>query len=262
MDDLLSMMETFGDNRLLATGVLENSEILPWSDPTGHSYAEMLDGLCYADCANGFIASLGLAGVPKLQGVSRIGSRQLMFPTATFGKEAQVRKNHNLLRNNAKLRNNFELLELYMDPSMQTSNVLFGRTLPELRARFVGFHKLLNISYKKNSFGHYQSEPDIDMFLDYTGNGVGHLTRFRELMQREMGREEADIRKITTEKSRDDYVKGRKKKKAAVDFWGQKIEAPLSVYSVDKRPELYYRYNEGFTNAVRRRVYLERILVP
>ena len=262
MEDLLLMMESFGDNNLLAAGVLENSEILPWTDPTGHSYLEMLEGLCYGDCAHGELAALGLAGMPRLQGVSKIGSRQLVFPSQVFGKEAQVRRNTQLLTRNAAIRSNFEFLDAYVNPSMQTTNVLSGRTMPELRARFVSFHKYLNLSYKKNAFGHFQSDPDIDSFLEFDGKGIAHLTRFRELIQRELDREQAPVKKISAEKLPDDhYLKGkRKNQKAAVDFWGQKVEAPLSVMSEDTRAELYYRYNEGFTNAVRRKVYLPRIL--
>ena len=261
MEDLMLMMESFGDNSLLAAGVLENSEILPWTDPTGHSYLEMLEGLCYGDCAHGDLAMLGIAGMPRLQGVSRIGSRQLVFPSQTFGKEAQVRRNTQMLKKNQRLRNGLDYVDAYVNPSMQTTNVLMGRTQPELRARFVNFHKYLQLSYKKNAFGHFQSEPDIDTFLDYTGRGVGHLTRFREMIQRELDREQAPVKKISVEKLPDEhYLKGKRKQKTPVDFWGQKVEAPLSVASEDTRADLFYKYNEGFTNAVRRKVYLPRIL--
>lgn len=264
MDDLMAMMESFGDNSLLAAGVLENCENVRMMDQTGHRIADVLDGLCFADCAYGEIGALGMADVPRLHSWSKIGKRQLVFPTTIFGKEAQIRKSTQIVARNPWLRRNTGLLDLYANPSVQTSNVLCGRSTLELKERFVMFHKMIKLSYKKNSFGGFQAEPDIDVFIDFYGNGTSGLSKFREMIQRELDREQVDVMRLTADTSIAQKTRGRTKKRkpsVATDFWGQQVPMSLPAPVEDRRADLHYKYNEGFTNAVKRRVYLNRILL-
>jgi hypothetical protein len=84
LEDVLQILESVGDNGL------ESCEIIKSADPTGHKIADMLDDLCFADCAYGEIVTLGLAGIQRLHGISRIGSRQLVFPSPSSGRRCST----------------------------------------------------------------------------------------------------------------------------------------------------------------------------
>ncbi|OHS96770.1 ATPase, AAA family protein [Tritrichomonas foetus] len=274
LEDTLLSLESFGDNNLIAAGILENLENIKATGPAGRRIADVLDNLSFADTAYGEIAELGFACVPKLVGISHV-NRQLNYPTDSLTRENTFKKNQKLLI--GKIKQYTQLLSGYMDPDQQVLNALGMRGNDKLRNDFVSFHKAINVTYKKGLTGYYTSEPDIDSLLvynrtfNYNNNYVvtGKLSKFRELIQREI---EKDTVKVTKEllsttsgyRIEDKLKKNRSNPKSTIarDFWGNKIEIGLSQLSVDKRPSMYYRYNEGFTNAVRRVVMLERILEP
>jgi chromosome transmission fidelity protein 18 len=257
------MLESFGDNRLAALGVLENLEVFRSLDRTGHRIADLLDDLCFADCAFGEIADLGLAMVPKLHGVMKVGTRQLVFPSNSIGRETQMRRNEQTLVKNPKWREYKDLFEFYVNPSQQIATALAGRTGTELRKRFVDFHQTIRLSYKKNDFGHYLAEPDIDLMVGFETGGTARLTKFREFIQHELEKQQS-VTKVTaknldiSQKLQNKTVK--KRNAQALDFWGQTVNTQPSQATQDVRTPIVYKYNEGFTNAVRRPVYLNRIL--
>jgi chromosome transmission fidelity protein 18 len=263
LEDTLRTLESFGDVRLVAVGVLENLEAFRSPDPTGHRIADLLDGLCFADCAVGELAGLGLAGVPKLHGVAKVGVRQITFPSNTLARESQIRRNQQVIANNPKWREYRDLFDFYVSPSQQVAHMLTGRTGSELRKRFVDFHRMVKVTYKKNDFGHYIAEPDVDMIIGFEPGAPARLAKFREFIQHEIEKLQSAA-KVTKERDLSQKLtRVMKKKKAApaTDFWGQKIEQQLSQYTQDRRAPIVYKYNEGFTNAVRRPVYLSRILL-
>lgn len=260
-DDTLNLLETFGNNSLIASGVLENIEHIKNNDPTGRRYLDVLDGLCYFDTLNGDISSLGFANIPKL-GVSRINSKQITFPTDSLSKEALAKKNQKILSQNIKLRESLPLLETYLNPNLQLAHMLSSKTSESLREEYVKFHKYINVSYSKNKFGHYVSSPDIDQFIGYNNNSILGLTGFREMIQRELDKDKIISQKSLSSKRIDDKLQSQKSKNiksSNKDFWGQEIKT-TQVLSQDNRPPIFYKYNEGFTNAVKRKVYLDRIL--
>jgi chromosome transmission fidelity protein 18 len=261
LEDMLRMLESFGDVGLAAIGALENCESIRSADPTGHKMANLLDDLCFADCAYGEVAALGLAGIPPLHGTSRVGARHLVFPSSSFGREAQQRKNEAILAKNLRWRDYRDLFDLYVNPSAQIASVLTGRTGQELRQRFVEFHKFIKLAYKKNDFGHYMADPDVDLMLDFDMAGGARLTKFRELIQHELEKQQS-VNKTVDLTITDKLHRRVKKKKpnTPVDFWGQNLPSQPTQYTLDPRPPLFYKYNEGFTNAVLRPVYLARIL--
>ncbi|KAH0789388.1 chromosome transmission fidelity protein 18 [Histomonas meleagridis] len=258
LDESLNILETFGNNNLISTGILENIEHVKHNDPTGHRYLEVLDGLCYSDIVHGELSSLGLASVPKI-GTSHPAKQQLFFPSDSLGKEAMIHKNMKLLSHNPKLRENIQLIQCYLNPDPQLVHMLNSVTMDKLRERFIQFHKMIKINYKKNNFGHYVSEPDIDQLLCFNKNSLLGLSKFREMMQRELDKDQIISQQSFGGKRISDKLKSQQNKKSTVkDFWGQEITTQKT--QVEERPTIIYKYNEGFTNAVRRKVYLERIL--
>jgi chromosome transmission fidelity protein 18 len=264
LEDSLRILESFAGNPLIAMGALDNMERVQTPDPNGRKMCEFLDDLCYTDRARGDLGNLGLAGMPKTRGIPRLGTWQLMWPTALLGKDAQARRNEELLRKNPVWREHRDLIELYLNPSQQVINMLSGRLGAGLRDAFVAFHKRIKVRYTKNSVGHYHSEPDIDSLLGFDEVGTVRLTRFRELIQYELEREEHVKKARPTGLTATEKLKSREtvKHKDSVDFWGRKVEgAATTQVSRNQRSPMIYKYNEGTTNAVRRPVYLPRFLL-
>lgn len=260
-DDILNMLETFGNNSLIAAGVLENIENIKHNDPTGKRYLDVLDGLCYFDTVNGDISSLGFASIPKI-GTNKINNKQFVFPTDSLSKEALVKKTHKLLSKNMKLRESLPLLETYLNPNLQLAHMLSSKSSEPLREKYVQFHKYIKVSYSKNKFGHFISNPDIDQFLGYNNNSLLGLTSYREMIQRELDKDKVISQKNYGGKRISDKIQNQKNKKlnsSSKDFWGQEIKTTQQI-SQSNRPLIFYKYNEGFTNAVKRKVYLDRIL--
>jgi hypothetical protein len=105
------------------------------------------------------------------------------------------------------------------------------------------------------------ADPDVDLMLDFDMAGGARLTKFRELIQHELEKQQS-VNK-TVDLTITDKLHSRVKKKkpnTPVDYWGQNDPSQPTQYTLDRRPPLFYKYNEGFTNAVRRPVYLARIL--
>jgi chromosome transmission fidelity protein 18 len=263
LETALRLLESFGDIRLAAIGVLENLDSFRSPDPTGRRVADILDGLCFADCATGEIAALGLVDTPRLHGVARVGARQVVFPSTTLSREAQVRRNEQTIAKNPKWREYRDLFAFYVSPPQQVANVLAGRAGAELRNRFIEFHQAAKITYKKNDFGHYIAEPDVDLMLGFEPGAPARLAKFREFIQHEIEKIQSRPQ-VARERDIAQKLQGaqRKRKDApATDFWGQKVDGQPSQYTQDRRAPIVYKYNEGFTNAVRRPVYLSRILL-
>lgn len=265
--DSLDMLETLGDTKIVASGLLDNLTHIPKSiDPNGHRLVDFLDGLCYMDCAYGDIANLGIADAPKLIGVNRVNPVSVQFPMETIAKDSQINRNANLLKKYPIIRHNLPIISMILNPDQTTLNIITGRSGDALKAESYAYHKLFNISYKKDSFRHFTSEPNIDSLIIYrdVAQKILQLTKYRELMQIEI---DSSLKSLTM----NSYNRGKRigetlnkrlvrKQQAARDFWGQKIEVGPTQFTEDKKPTLSYKYNDGFTNAVRRKVYLPRIL--
>lgn len=276
LEDSLLALESFGDNQLVSMGILENIENVKGGGYASRRIADVLDNLSFADISHGEIAQIGLACVPKLVGISHI-NRQINYPTDSFTYENTIRKNNKTLI--GRLKECAPLLQTYMNPDQQVINTLPMRGYDGLREEFVNFHKYVNISYTKNISGFYNSEPDIDTLLIYNRN-FGHnnynyssssklLTKFREFMHREMEKDKFQVTKGSTKGSsgmriEDKLNKKKSEAKSLVtrDFWGNIVDIGPSQMSQDRRPPMYYRFNEGFTNAVKRVVMIDRIMAP
>ena len=268
LEDTLLSLESYGDHNLVSLGILENIENFKTVGPSSRRIAEVLDNLSFADTAYGEFAELGYACVPKLVGIPKV-NRQISYPTDSISCENTARKNDKLCI--GKIKNSLPLLSAYLDPDPQIVNLLTTRGNDSLKKNFVAFHKMLNISYKKTITGVYTSEPDIDTLITYNSPYSSaplttRLTKFREIIQRELEKDKVVMTKVSSTQSGyriEDKLTNRKggtKSAIARDFWGNKIEVGLSQISIEKRPSMYYRYNEGFTNAVRRKVMLNRVL--
>lgn len=272
LEDSLLALESFGDNQLVSMGILENLETVKSGGYANRRIADVLDNLSFADTSYGEIAQLGLACVPKLVGVSHI-NRQIVYPTDNFTYENTIRKNKKTLI--GKLKECAPLIQTYMNPDQQILNSLM-RGNDDIREKFVKFHKYVNVSYSKNISGFYNSDPDIDTLLTYNQNFTHNnynpsskiLTKFREFMHRELEKDTFQVtkyqNKVTSGLRIEDKLKKKSDPKALVtkDFWGNVVDIGPSQMSLDRRPPTYYRYNEGFTNAVKRVVMLSRIMAP
>lgn len=272
LEDSLLALEAFGDNQLVSTGILENIETVKAGGYANRRIADVLDNLSFADTAYGEIAQLGLACVPKLVGVSHI-NRQIIYPTDTFTYENTIKKNMKLFV--GRFKECSPLISVYMNPDQQVINSLFMRGNEDLRDEFVNFHKYLKISYTKSISGFYNSEPEIDTFLTYNQNfgrnnynysSSSKLSKFREFIQREMDKDKVQVTKSSAKGTSGMRIEDRLNRKKmdsrslkSRDFWGNVVDIGPSQLSQDRRPTMYFRYNEGYTNAVKRVVKHNRI---
>jgi hypothetical protein len=118
------------------------------------------------------------------------------------------------------------------------------------------------VTYRKNDFGHYLADPDVDIMLGFEPGAPARLTKFRELIQHELEKLQAGV-KVARETDIAQKLHNVKRRKNApvTNFWGQKVAGQVSQYTQDRRAPIVSKDNEGFTNAVRRPVSLSRIFV-
>lgn len=268
LEDSLQALESFGDNQLVSIGILENLGHVK-SGYGNRKIADVLDNLSWADTAYGDIAQLAYASVPKLAGVNSV-NRQIQYPTDSFTSENTITRNKRIYQ--GKLRDCGPLLQTFLNPDQQLLNVLSMRDSNPLRQEFASFHKSLGITYTKTFTGNYDSSPDIDSLISFDENNAhanyrsasSRLNKFREMMVKEMERERHTDNVLASSGLRIEDKLSKKSNFArpqmARDFFGNVVEMRPSQFSLDKRATLYYRYNEGFTNAVKRKVMLNRIL--
>jgi len=256
----LETLEIFGENRIVSTGILENLENVKSNDPTRHNIAEMLDNLCYSDVLYGEYSEVALAATPRLVGITKIGNRQIQFPTSSISYETQSKKNQSLLLKHPFLRNNFALSMSYLNPSEDTINVVVSKAGSSLKKRIVAFHKKVGIQYKKNNFGHYISIPDFDSLIFLGDSSALALSKYREAIQHEIEIEKSDVEVLTGGGRISDKL-GKKTNKPIRNFWGEELDIAQTQSSIiESSFDLIYIYNEGVTNAVKRKVVLNRIL--
>lgn len=262
--ECLDQVEIFGNNRLIATGILENIENFKNADPTKSRLIEMLDNLCYVDIIGESEASnIGLASCSKLCGVANVG-RNIAFPSSSLGYEGSMKQTQNSLLKNPPFRLNADLVRSYLCPPQDMINFIIGRQGELLRSRIASFHKAIKLSYKKGNFGHYHSVPDIDLLLGLGQFSVTSLNKFRECIQNELESEGSLLKEMTMTGNRIQDRLGKVTKKDPIrNFWGEEMDLTQTQETQTQRNngDVKYSYNEGFTNAVRRKVLLSRILV-
>lgn len=255
-NEMYSKLEIFGGTSLVSTGVLENIENLKTYDPTREKLCAILDNLSFADMM-GSECFYALASIPRLITQTR-PLKFVRFPVESIEYESNARKNLLQCSKLVDFKNNLDIYRFYLAPPKDVLDHLMSSVGKDDISKFAIIHKLLKLSYKKNSFGHYTSEPDIDTILKIKGNPSTDFAKYREMITQEL--DKAALRKRSHVKNYTDELSNNKGSMGPIrNFWGEIIE-----YIPNQETPLYsinYVYNEGTTNAVRRKVPLQRILL-
>lgn len=258
LEAALDMLDAFNNNRRIGLGLLEIVDKTRANDPGHYKMCEMLDDLCYADAATPEFAALGLAAAPRLIGVPHpdlynATSRQLQEYENMAARGATAMMHHSLFRLSP------ELVRFYLNPPVDEIRFMTSPRGEWLRQRFVEFHRQMGITYKLNG-QRYFMVPDLEDFLNIGHTVIGELQPFRECIQNELEKSRP-VREIGASKSITDTINQRKSSRPIRNFWGEVIELDATQTQTQHAPKMVYRHNEGYTNAVKRRVLLERLLM-
>ena len=270
VEDMMDILETYSNPTITSFGILENIEHIKTHDLTHYKMVEMLDLLSLVDSfsyQNSMYLSC-FSKCPSLCGISKLSKYQLTFPSNSTGCEAAIKKTSTLLSKQPAIRSALELLPVFLSPPQDIETAIIKTNGP-LREAAVSFHKKVNIKYKKDALGRYLSEPDVDGLIGFGKENIAALTKFRETIQHEIEKEQAFLKQLKEKRHSSqggrigDRLHGLKAKKGkSRNFWGEETDIfSQSQLSQSQKEHLVYHYNEGFTNAVRRKVSLNRILL-
>ena len=228
-------------------------------DPTKRRVVEMLDNLCYADVVGGEYADIAVASCPMLCGTQK-RSRAIKFPTESVGYDANIKKAHNTLIKMPLFRRNVEVFRFYLNPPRDILHIFFSKAGENIRKRFVAFHQYAKISYQKNTMSQYVSVPDVDMLIGIDNFNISSLMKFREAVQHDIESAQSSIREISSMGSSIIDKLSKSKRGPIRNFWGEEMDLTQTQSTQKVDNSLKYTYNEGFTNAVRRKVPFHRIV--
>ena len=257
----METLDIFGNTRLVATGIFENMSSFANQDPTKGRVADMLDDLCYADIVGGEAADIAVAACPRLCGVEKIG-RNINFPSESISYDANIKRSANILMKMPVFRMNKDIVRFFLNPPTDIIQLIMTRAGDDLRKRFVDFHRAAKISYKKNTFSQYVSVPDVDIIIGINEFNVSSLNKFREVIQHDIESANTSLRDISSFGTRITDKLGKNRRGPIRNFWGEEMDFTQTQETQVVDNGLKYTYNEGFTNAVRRKVPFSRIMLP
>ena len=257
MSEAENQLEIYGNTKLIAEGIFENLSNFENMDPTKHRVVEMLDNICYSDIVGSEAGDIAIASCPKLCGVQKI-SRVIQFPSQCISYDANIKKSYSTMAKLPVFRLNPDVVRYYLNPPQDMIQFLSTKKGEPLRRQFFLFHQQAKIEYKKNSFGQYASTPDVDSLLGIKDFNSNSLTKFREMIQNDI--EQSSKSRDFQRGTRIEDKLGKQRRGPLRDFWGKKIDISQTQETQREHNELKYSYNEGFTNAVRRKVFLPRII--
>lgn len=261
--DCANEVEIFGNTRLISTGILENLENIRNADPTRKRLVEMFDNLCYADVLGDSEASdMVIASCSKLCGVQNVG-RNIAFPTSSLGFEGSMRStaNSSMLKN-PMFRTGIDVYRRILCLPQEQINYVINRQGESLRKRITAMHQCITISYKKNAFGHYTSVPDVDNIIGLNNFSINNLTKYRECIQTEIESQGSLLKELSITGTRIQDKLGKSQRRDPIrNFWGEEMDLTQTQETQRNTGGLKFTYNEGFTNAVRRKVLVQRILM-